>query len=93
MDAMKYDPLRPPGAKRRRLAVRARVFVAGATLLLLGTSACHTVEFYEMEAFTDPVMALGDDASEVHLHQKVFYSMEGSAGGIGSSAGGGCGCY
>ncbi len=60
---------------------------------LFGASACRTVEFHEMEAFTDPVMALGDDSSELHLHQKVYYSMEGSAGGIGSSAGGGCGCF
>ena len=45
------------------------------------------------EAFADPVMEFETDGTEVHFHQKVYYSMEGSAGGIGSSAGGGCGCY
>jgi hypothetical protein len=38
-------------------------------------------------------MAFDTDPSEMHFQQKVFYSMEGSAGGFGSSAGGGCGCY
>ena len=42
---------------------------------------------------TDSVMTFDDGPSITHLRQKVIYSMEGSAGGIGSSAGGGCGCY
>ncbi len=66
---------------------------AGPLLALPLFSSCRTVEFYEMEAFTDSVMNDSEDATELHFHQKIFYSMEGSAGGIGSSAGGGCGCY
>jgi hypothetical protein len=70
----------------------------GAHLLpavLLGVLGvgCQTVEFWELEALADPVMTMEATACEVHFHQKVFYSMEGSAGGIGEGAGGGCGCY
>jgi hypothetical protein len=46
-----------------------------------------------MQAFTDPAMELDDGATETHWFQKVHYSVEGSAGGIGTGAGGGCGCY
>lgn len=67
--------------------------LAFLALPLLFTSGCNTVEFYEMERLGDSVMQLDDGAMEAHFHQKVFYSMEGSAGGIGTSAGGGCGCY
>lgn len=65
-------------------------------ILLLGSLAagsCNTVEFYEMEHFGDSVMNLDDGPAEAHFHQKIYYSMEGSAGGIGTTAGGGCGCY
>ncbi|MEQ8762787.1 MAG: DUF4266 domain-containing protein [Planctomycetota bacterium] len=62
--------------------------------LLLGSlPGCQNVEFYERRDLTDPVMVLADDPLETHFYQKCFYSREGSAGGIGSSAGGGCGCY
>lgn len=64
-----------------------------AALLLCATSACNTVEYYEMRAYSDPVMDFDDGATETHWFQKVHYSTEGSAGGIGTSAGGGCGCY
>ncbi len=69
---------------------RARSLLA---LLLVLASGCETVEFWELQALADPVMSMESSAAEVHFHQKVFYSMEGSAGGIGEGAGGGCGCY
>jgi hypothetical protein len=56
-------------------------------------SACRSVEFYEKAALSAPAMSLASPRCEVHWHQKVFYSHEGSAGGIGTVAGGGCGCY
>jgi len=56
-------------------------------------AGCNTVEFYAMRAFSDPAMALDVGATKTHWYQKVYYSTEGSAGGIGTSAGGGCGCY
>ena len=72
-----------------RLAVLSAAFVA----LTCGAMGCSTVEYYEKQYLQDPAMQFETDASEVHFQQKVFYSMEGSAGGIGESGGGGCGCY
>ena len=69
-----------------------RCAIVGLILLAL-PGACNTVEYYEMQAFTDPAMEIDDGATETHWFQKVHYSVEGSAGGIGTSAGGGCGCY
>ncbi|MBL4847401.1 MAG: DUF4266 domain-containing protein [Planctomycetes bacterium] len=66
------------------------------TLFLVSTpllGGCQNVDFTEREHLGDPVLQFGESASETHFHQKVFYSREGSAGGIGSSGGGGCGCY
>jgi hypothetical protein len=74
----------------KRIPLRAPALFVLAALAL---SSCNTVEFYEKGAFQDPVMDLAVPATEAHFLQKVFYSMEGSAGGIGTSAGGGCGCY
>ncbi len=65
-----------------------------AFLLSSGTFlGCQNVDFTERRHLADPVMEFGESSSETHFHQKVFYSREGSAGGIGSSGGGGCGCY
>lgn len=62
-------------------------------LAALVCGSCRSVAFYEKRLLSDPVMLVEDGATEIHFQQKVFYSIEGSAGGIGSSAGGGCGCY
>ena len=68
----------------------AMVCLAGTAL---ASTACNTVPFYEKAAFSDPVMTFEEDVTETHFRQKVIYSREGATGGIGSSAGGGCGCY
>ncbi len=70
---------------------RTSLLLLAAFLGLL--ASCRSVEFWEREAMTDSVMTFDDGPSVTLLRQKVIYSMEGSAGGIGSSAGGGCGCY
>lgn len=57
------------------------------------TSGCQTLEFHERGRLQDPVMAFDESRAEVHWAQKVRYSREGSVGGIGVSAGGGCGCF
>ncbi len=72
----------------RRLTARWLLPALG----LMATS-CNTVEFYEKEAFSDPAMDLAEDPAGIHFEQKVRYSSEGAIGGIGTSAGGGCGCY
>jgi hypothetical protein len=64
-----------------------------AMIATLSLSACSTVEFYEKERINDPAMKFDDDPSEIHLLQKTLYSREGSVGGVGTGAGGGCGCY
>jgi hypothetical protein len=60
---------------------------------LCAASSCRSVEYYEKEALSDPVMDLAGQPGETHFYQKVFFSIEGAAGGIGRGAGGGCGCY
>lgn len=64
-----------------------------AAVLLGSTSGCRSVAFYEKRAFSNPLMDLDEGPTEAHWYQKVYYSDEGAAGGFGTSAGGGCGCY
>ena len=67
-------------------------FVAVLALLPLG--ACRSnVPFYEKAAFSDPVMNMEEEPMETHWYAKLYFSLEGSIGGIGTSGGGGCGCY
>jgi len=61
--------------------------------LSLATLGCRGPAFYEKQAFVNPVMRAEADRSEIHFRQKVHYSREAGIGGIGESAGGGCGCY
>lgn len=64
-------------------------------LLLLGPGAagCAAPEYYEMRAFSLWAMELEGGPTGEHFEQKIRYSTEGAAGGIGTKAGGGCGCY
>ncbi len=56
--------------------------------------ACRSpVAFYQKAAFADPVMDMADDPLQTHWYAKLYFSLEGSIGGIGTSGGGGCGCY
>lgn len=66
-----------------------------AALLLMGSlGACRSpVQFYEKAAFADPVMDMTEQPMEAHWYAKLYFSLEGSIGGIGTSGGGGCGCY
>ena len=66
------------------------VAALGAAFL---TSGCGGVEFYQKRQLAEPVMNLDDGAAEAHFYRKVYYSREAAAGGIGTGAGGGCGCY
>lgn len=67
------------------------------TLSLLACASalcgCSTVEFYEREKLQTSLMQMDEEPAGVHWNQKVRYSREGSTGGIGATAGGGCGCY
>lgn len=64
-----------------------------AAFALLAAAGCKGPEFYEKQHYGRVVMDMNEGAAETHFYQKVYYSMEGSAGGIGTTAGGGCGCY
>ncbi len=76
---------------------KLRRLVQAGLLLGLSTPAvftgCSSVAFHEKGRLQDPVMAFDASAAETHFYQKVYYSREGSVGGFGSTAGGGCGCY
>ncbi|MFT4710973.1 MAG: hypothetical protein ACI8Q9_002107 [Planctomycetota bacterium] len=75
----------PPSMRNKRLLF--------GLLLLFSAGSCNTVAFYEKQAFSSPVMDLGISPTLSSAEQKIFYATEGAAGGLGSSAGGGCGCY
>lgn len=76
-----------------RTCTRNPVLLLSALLLVAASSACRSVPFHERERLATSIMALEESPGEIHFCQKVFYSMEGSAGGLGAGAGGGCGCY
>ena len=46
-------------------------------------NGCTNVAFYQKGRLSDPIMALSDNPMSVNLTQKVYYSREGSVGGIG----------
>jgi hypothetical protein len=66
--------------------------VRGLGLVLLALASCKGPEFYERRDLGRPVMLFEQDVTMTHFFQKTFYAIEGAAGGIGSSGGGGCGC-
>lgn len=72
---------------------RLRTPVLGVVLLaaLLSTS-CQPVAFYEKQYMASALMQFDTDPSLDNFMQKVIYSREATTGGIGSKAGGGCGC-
>lgn len=78
--------------RSKRAALRGVLCIA-LLALVAALTGCQTVEFYEKEQLNDATMLLEEDATEVHFLQKVLYSREGSVGGVGTGAGGGCGCY
>ena len=82
--ALTPRPVRHPGLRA----------LLAAVLIVASSSACRSsVEFYEKAAFADPVMNMAEEPMETHWYSKVYFSLEGSIGGIGTSGGGGCGCY
>jgi hypothetical protein len=64
-------------------------------LLLFSASmltSCQKVAFYEKQYLANALMQFDSDPALDNFMQKVIYSREASTGGIGSKAGGGCGC-
>jgi hypothetical protein len=79
--------------ERSKLAALRGLLCVAMLALVAVLTGCQTVEFYEKEHLSDATMLLDEDPSEIHFLQKVLYSREGSIGGVGTGAGGGCGCY
>jgi len=63
-----------------------------ALILATSTTGCLVVPQNRRAHLADPMMALGDDPTEVHRKAKFYSTREGAAGGDGVSAGGGCAC-
>ena len=59
---------------------------------LIATS-CTNTKYHPDSRLFNSTMNLSEGRSETNIYQKTYYSREGSVGGIGSIAGGGCGCY
>ena len=72
---------------------RLRVLLALAAAAFPVASCQSGVAFYEKAAFADPVMDMSEEPMETHWYAKLYFSLEGSIGGIGTTGGGGCGCY
>ena len=59
--------------------------------LLVSLSACNTVHPWKRGILAKPEMAWVVDSHGSALSNHVYFSKEGSTGGV-QSAGGGCGC-
>ena len=79
--------------ERSKFAALRGVLCVAIVALAAVLAGCQTVEFYEKEHLNDATMLLEEDPTEINFIQKVLYSREGSIGGVGTGAGGGCGCY
>tara|TARA_R110002072_G_scaffold25443_6_gene85196 strand:+ start:152336 stop:152614 length:279 start_codon:yes stop_codon:yes gene_type:complete len=63
-----------------------------AMLMALLATSCQPVAFYEKQYLANALMQFDTDPTLDNFMQKVIYSREATTGGIGSKAGGGCGC-
>jgi len=61
-------------------------------VVLAATSSCAVVPQNRRRYIADPTMPAADDPLEKRTLRKLHTSREGSAGGDGKPAGGGCGC-
>jgi hypothetical protein len=55
-------------------------------------ASCQKVAFYEKQYLANALMQFDSDPTLDNFMQKTIYSREATTGGIGSKAGGGCGC-
>ena len=60
-------------------------------LFLVALSGCTSVQPYEREVLSKPVMQFDFDKTETAAREHFLNSLEGSTGGFGVG-GGGCGC-
>lgn len=82
-------PMSQHAAVRRRLD---RLLAVSVLFCAGGLASCQKVEFFEKQYLANALMQFDADPTLDNLNQKVLYSREATTGGIGSGAGGGCGC-
>lgn len=71
-----------------------RLLAAAAALLLcMSLESCDSVKFYQKEKLGRAEMSFAESPTQSTFRAKTIYSREGSVGGIGETAGGGCGCH
>lgn len=68
------------------------IALALALALSAATPGCATTRYHERARLADPAMQLDGDAAVVYVRTKAESAREGSIGGFGHSAAGGCGC-
>ncbi len=71
---------------------RRSVAVVGLLSLLGATASCQATRFYERERLVDRSMQFDADDAYVFVRNKTEAAREGSFGGFGAAAAGGCGC-
>ncbi|MCA8974731.1 MAG: DUF4266 domain-containing protein [Planctomycetes bacterium] len=81
-----------PRRGNRRLRSPLRLSPGCLLLASLSLTSCESVPFYDKGMLASALMSFDESSPDDHAQQKVFYSREASTGGIGSKAGGGCGC-
>jgi hypothetical protein len=72
--------------------MKAAALAAAAAIAALTITGCAVVPQNRRKHLADPMMQLQGDPLEAHMHQKLYSTREGAAGGDGAPAGGGCGC-
>lgn len=76
---------------RTRLTLPTVLFPA-LLLPALVLPGCVATDVHERERLQDPCMQFDQDASWVFLRNKTEAAREGSFGGFGAAAAGGCAC-
>ena len=67
------------------------LFLMLILMLMVLSTACTTVQPWQREILSEPIMKLDENPLNKALHEHYLIYHEGSAGGTGSQ-GGGCGC-
>lgn len=89
-----HGAMREPAARddlpKRRGGRRAAACLA--LLLAPCLAGCPTTAFYQRERLADRAMQIDEDEGLSYLRNKTEAAREGSFGGYGAAAAGGCGC-
>ena len=76
--------------KASRPSIRATIVVFA--LAMFAITGCATTRFHQRQKLNERCMQLDADGELTYLRNKVEAAREGSFGGYGAAAAGGCGC-